>query len=371
MAAGTSPKTLTLRELNRATLARQLLLERSRLPAEKALEGLGGLQAQIPVSPYIALWSRLEGFRRDDLASLIETRKAVKATLLRATLHLVTLADYLALIETLKPMFLKAAASIVKQRDVEGVDFEEVLRLGREYLQEPRSFAEVTAHFAAIYPKADPGAIRYTLRTHLPLVQVPVEGGWSFPGNPKFVLAGAFLGPKIAAKADLKRLVRSYLSAFGPASVADLQCWSGLSGLKEAIAPFRSELETYRDEAKRELLDLPDRPLPEGDTPAPVRFLGELDSLVLAYDKRARVIAEEHKTRIYSANLRGVASVLLDGFVGATWKLEKGKKGAVALVVEPFGKLTKKERAAIAEEGEALLRFVEGGAKSHEVRFEE
>lgn len=371
MAAGTSPRTLTLRELNRATLARQLLLERSPLSAERALERLGGLQAQIPVSPYIALWSRLEGFRREDLASLIEARQAVKATLQRATLHLVTLADYLTLIETLKPMFLKAAASIVKQRDVEGVDFDEVLRLGREYLQEPRSFAEVTAHFSSIYPDADPGAIRYTLRTHLPLVQVPVEGGWSYPGNPKFVLADAFLPKKPAPKADLERLVRSYLAAFGPASVADLQAWSGLSGLKEAIAPFRSELETFKDEAKRELLDLPDQPLPEGDAPTPVRFLGELDSLVLAYDKRTRVIADEHKTRIYSANLRGVASVLLDGFVGATWRLEKGKKGAVALVVEPFGRLAKRDRAAIEEEGEALLRFVEAGAKSREVRFAE
>jgi hypothetical protein len=371
MTAGTSPRTLDLRELNRATLARQLLLERSHLSAAQALESLGGLQAQIPVSPYIALWSRLAGFRREDLASLIEGRKAVKATLQRATLHLVTVADYLPLLETLKPMFLKASASIAKQRDVEGIDFDEVLRLGREYLREPRSFAEVTAHFAESHPGADPGAIRYTLRTHLALVQVPVEGGWSYPGNPKFLLAEVFLGRKIAPKADLQRLVRSYLAAFGPASVADLQCWSGLSGLREPIAPFRSELETYRDEAKRELLDLPGQPLPEGDVPAPVRFLGELDSLVLAYDKRARVISEEHKTRIYSANLRGVASVLLDGFVGATWRLEKGKKGAVALVVEPFGKLTKKDRAAIAEEGEALLRFVEGGAKSHEVRFKE
>jgi hypothetical protein len=365
------PRTLTLRELNRATLARQLLLERSPLSANDALEQLAGLQAQIPVSPYIALWSRLRDFRREDLSSLIEARKAVKATLLRATLHLVTTADYLTLAETLRPMFLKAAASILKGREVEGVDFEDVLSVARDYLAEPRSFAEITAYFAERHPKADPGAIRYTIRTHLPLVQVPVASGWSYPGNPKFTLAETLLKKKVSGKADLKRLVKSYLRAFGPASVADLQCWSGLNGLKEAIAPFRPELETFKDEGGRELLDLPDQPLPDGATPAPVRFLGELDSLVLAYDKRARVIADEHKARIYTPNLRGAASVWVDGFVAATWKLEKGKKGAVALVVEPFEKLGKKDRQAIEEEGDGLLRFVESGAKSFEVRFAE
>lgn len=364
-------RTLTLRELNRATLARQLLLERSPLSASDALEQLAGLQAQIPVSPFIALWSRLRDFRREDLASLIEARKAVKATLLRVTLHLVTAADYHSTLETLRPMFLKAAASIVKGREVGGVDFEEVLRVAREYLAEPRSFAEITAYFAERHPKADPGAIRYTIRTHLPLVQVPVAGGWSYPGNPKFTLAETFLKKKVAAKPDLERLVGSYLRAFGPASIADLQTWSGFSGLKEAIAPFRTELVACKDEGGRELLDLPGQPLPEGDAPAPVRFLGELDSLVLAYDKRARVVADEHKARIYSPNLRGVASVLVDGFVAATWKLEKGKKGAVALVVEPFGKLGKKDRQAIEVEGEGLLRFVEGGSKGYEVRFAE
>jgi hypothetical protein len=366
-----TPRTLTLRELNRATLARQLLLERSALEPAAALVQLGGLQAQIPVSPFIALWSRLEGFRREDLAALISGRKAVKATLLRTTLHLVTIDDYLVLAETLRPTFLKAAATIAKSRETAGIDFEEVLREARRFLGEaPRSFAEITAHFGALHPQADPGVIRYTIRTHLPLVQVPVEGGWSYPGNPKFALADLFLKRKLTGKEDLRRLVHQFLRAFGPASVGDLQTWSGLSGLKEAIAPFRDELVTYRDEAKRELLDLPGQPLPDGDAPAPVRFLGELDQLVLAYDKRARVVADEHKARIYTPNLRGACAALIDGFVAATWKIEKVKKDAT-LVVEPFAKLNAKDRKALREEGEALLRFVDSEAKGFAVRFEE
>jgi len=362
-------RTLTLRELNRATLARQMLLARADIPVPTAIERLVGLQAQYAPSPYIALWTRLADFRRDDLAAAIQERAVVKATTMRATLHLMTAADYLRFRATLQPMLTYAGKSIAKRRGGSEIDVPALLALARDYIAErPRTFEEISALLAERLPDTDIGALRYTVRTHLPLVQTPTEARWSYPGNPQFTLAEAWLGQPIAPEADLKALVGRYLAAFGPATVQDVQTWSGFPKLKDAIAAFKGELRIYRDERGRELLDLGDAPLADPGTPAPVRFLPEYDNLLLSHQARTRVIPEKYHAHVFLAGLRVAATILVDGFVAGAWKIEKAK-GAVTLAIMPFEPLAAAVRDALAEEAERLVRFVAVDAKTYEIRF--
>jgi hypothetical protein len=364
-------RVLTLRELNRATLARQMLLARAVISAPAAIERLVGLQAQLPVAPYVGLWTRLAGFQRDDLAAAIENRTVVKATTMRATLHLVAADDYLRFRATLQPMLTYAGRTIAKRRGGTTIDVPALLVLAREHIAEqPRTFEEISAMLAERLPDHDIGALRYTVRTHLPLVQTPTEARWSYPGNPQFALAEAWLGKPIATEEDLRGLVYRYLAAFGPATMQDVQTWSGFPKLKEAIGEFKAALVVYRDERGRELLDLPGAPLPAPDTPAPVRFLPEFDNLLLSHQNRTRVIPEKYHAHVFLAGLRVAATILVDGFVAGAWKIEKAK-GAATLVITPFVPLTHATCDALAEEGERLVRFVEADAKVFAVRFHE
>jgi hypothetical protein len=359
--------TLTLRELNRATLARQMLLERDTLPVPAAIERLVGQQAQLSSAPFVGLWTRLHDFRREDLAQLIEKRIVVKATLMRATLHIFTAEDYVRFRTTLQSMLMSAGGAIARQRGAD-LDVEKLLAAARKYIGEkPRTFTEISDMVAELMPSQDVGAMRYSVRTRIPLVQVPIAGGWSYSNKPEFTLAEPWIGRPISTKDNLRELVLRYLAAFGPASVTDMQTWSAIPKLKDIFEELRPELQTFRHE-RRELFDLPDLPLPAGDSPAPVRFLPEFDNLLLSHSNRTRVIAEEHRSRVYLPGLRVAATILVDGFVGGVWKIEK-KKDAATLMIEPFEKLTKQVRAALAEEGERLIRFVEDKAKSFDVRF--
>lgn len=362
-------RVLTLRELNRATLARQMLLARADVPVPAAIERLVGMQAQLASAPYVGLWTRLPDFKRADLAKLIENRTVVKATLMRATLHLCTAADYLRFRTTLQPVLSSAGETIAKQR---GSDFDrdKLLNAARKYISEkPRTFAEISTMVAELMSDQDVGALRYTVRTHLPMVQVPIASGWSYPSKPEFTLAETWLGQKISPKDNLQELVLRYLAAFGPAGVTDAQTWLGMK-LKDVFEALRPKLQVYRDEGRRELFDLPDQVLPAAETPAPVRFLPEFDNLLLSHSNRRRVVADEYRSRVYLPALRVAATILVDGFVRGAWKVEKTKTTAT-LMIEPFEKLAKKERAALIEEGEQLLRFVEPQAKSCAVRFAE
>lgn len=363
---------LSLRDLNRATLARQMLLERADAPVPEAVERLVGLQAQAPAGPYVGLWARLAGFDRDDLAGPIAERAVVKATLMRSTLHLATAGDYPWLRRAVHPALAAAAQDIASRRGGEGAfDVDEILAAGRRFFEEPHTYAELSAMLTERRPGVDVGSMRYTVRTHVPLVQVPTDTRWSYPGQPRFTLAEAWLGRDVPLDGgdpdeDLRRLLTRYLAAFGPATVTDLQTWSGLGKLKDRIAPLRSELAVFRDESRRELLDLPDAPRPGGDAPAPVRFLPEYDNVLLSHQKRTRIVADEHRKRVFLPGLRVSPTVLVDGFVAGTWKVDKAK-GAATLVVEPFAKPDRATRAALVEEAEALVRFVDPGAKAHAV----
>ena len=361
---------LSLRELNRTTLARQFLLERVDLSAVKGVERLVGLQAQLARPPYVGLWTRLTDFARDDLASQIEHKRIVKATFLRATLHLITADDYLKFRATLQPVLTSALAAIVKERGA-SVDVSKLVDAVREFMRDqPRSFAEITTLLTGLVPDGDPGAMRYAVRTHLPMVQVPIPTGWSYPGNPQFTPARAWLGTAVPASEHLPELVKRYLAAFGPATVKDMETWSYLTDLQPVFDTLRPDLVVYRtDQRPRiELFDLPDAHIADNALPAPVRFLPEFDNLLLAHQDRARVMPKAYRSKVYLPGLRVAATVLIDGFVAATWTTERVKQTA-RLDISPFEPVSKQSRAQLTEEGEHLVRFAEPDATSFEVRI--
>lgn len=362
-----SDRILTLRELNRATLTRQLLLERETMPLPAVIERLAGLQAQLARAPYVGLWTRVRDLQRETLDHLIDNRMVIKATWVRATLHLCSADDYVRFRTTLQPMLTRAASTIGKGRSAK-FDQNKLLEAAREYIGEkPRTFAEISEMVSILMPDQDVGALRYAIRMHLPLVQVPVTGGWSYSNQPEFTLADSWIGRSISSEDRLPELVFRYLAAFGPASVTDMQTWSGMPAMKEAFEKLKPELKLYRAEGRREFFDAPDLAIPSGDVPAPVRFLPEFDNLLLSHSNRARVIADQHRSKVYLPGLRVAATILIDGFVSGVWKIEQAKNAA-ALVIEPFDKLTRNNRAALIEEGEHLIRWVEPGSKSFEVQ---
>jgi hypothetical protein len=346
-------ETLSPRRLNRATLARQMLLEREKLGVAEAVERLGALQAQEPKPPFVGLWSRLDGFRREDLVKALHDRSVVRATLFRATLHIVSAGDFAALRATLP--LLDGALRTLGQR-AEGLDTEKVLAAARKLLARgPLTFNEVRARLQEQFPEANDRALGYATRTGLPLVTVPSEDRWGFPRDTPFALADKWIDAKVATKPAPEALVRRYLGAFGPATAADVQTWTGVGGMKAVLAGMEDELAVFPVGRGRKLYDLPDAPRPEEDVPAPPRFLPEFDSLVLAHDDRSRLIPAEHKAKLITKNLRVRAAFLWDGMAAGTWTVE-GKK----VKLEPFEKLPRGAAQALAEEGEALIEFVEG-----------
>lgn len=363
----TIPATLTTLQLNRATLARQMLLSREPMAATAAVERLAGLQAQLARPPFVGLWTRLADFRREDLLQPLRERQIIRATAMRGTLHLMSAADYVDLRGALQPMLTKGMQAILRER-AQDLDMDVLRAEAREFFGgKPATFDALRNHLKAKNPQADERAMAYAIRMHLPLVQVPTDDSWGFPSASDFALADDWLGQDVpTGEAPAHTLVRRYLAAFGPATPRDAQVWSGLQSLRTAFEEMRPELVTFRDERKRELFDLPEAPRPEADPP--VRFLPEFDNLVLAHDDRTRVIADEHRPRVTLKNLQVRATFLVDGFVAGVWKVERKKKTAT-LVLEPFGKLAKKTLAELEREGEALLRFVEEDANETGVRI--
>jgi len=351
------------RALNRALLERQLLLRRAKLPALEAVEWLVGLQAQSPGAPYVGLWSRLEGFRFDDLAGLISRREVVRVVLMRSTIHLVTGDDCMALRPVVQTVLERSLKGTFGRR-LQGVDLDQVAAAGRVLVEErPRTFSELGPLLRERWPDHDPEALAMAVRTGVPLVQVPPRGLWGESGQATHTSAEAWLGRPAGTDSRPDAMILRYLGAFGPATVKDVQVWSGLTGLRAAVERLRPGLLTFRDERGAELFDLPDAPRPDPDTPAPPRFLPEYDNLLLSHDDRTRVIADPHRPLVF---MKG--AVLVDGFVRGTWKIDR-QKGAASLVVEPFAPLSKRDRTALADEGARLLAVAGGGARAHDVRF--
>ncbi len=358
---------LTLRELNRTLLQRQMLLAREDTAPLAAVERLIGLQAQIPNPPYIGLWTRLVQFERDSLTSLMEQRQIVRAAMMRSTLHLVSSLDHQRFRPVIEPALIRALGAFFGQRG-KGLDIEKLVRAARPFLTEtPRSTGDLRALLSEIEPDRDPDALAYAVRTYLPLVQIPPGGTWGKGSLAAYLTADAWLGVNGSA-ADLRALFSRYLQAFGPASVRDFQAWSGTVKLDKALEPFTAELRAYQDERGQTLFDLTDHTLTPADTPAPVRFVPEYDNLLLSHADRTRIIADADRPKVFLSAGRVRSTILVDGFVSGVWKIEREKRAA-RLIIEPFRPITPADQLALVEEGERLLRFAEDTAESLEVAF--
>ncbi|SNT45622.1 Winged helix DNA-binding domain-containing protein [Actinomadura meyerae] len=362
-------ETLSTRALNRATLARQMLLAREAVPVTEAVARLGGLQAQEPKPPFLALWSRLDGFQASDVHTALQDRALVRATMMRATLHLVTGADYTAFRPPLQPM-LDGALRVLGER-AKGLDLDEVVPAAGALLADgPRTFNEIRALLQEQFPDVNDRALGYAVRLCLPLVMVPTQDRWGFPRTAQFTLASGWLGSAPSAETALDELMLRYLAAYGPASAADAQTWSGLASAGAALERLRPDLRVFTDDKGRELFDLPDAPRPGEDAPAPARFLPEFDSLVLAHADRRRVISDADRPMLTTKNLRVRAVFLWDGFARGIWDTEYKRKVAT-LTMRPFERLPQKAVKALTTEGQALLRFLEPDAKETVVTIEE
>ncbi len=362
-----APATLSPRQLNRATLARQMLLTREPAGVADAVQRLAGMQAQEPRHPFTGLWTRIEGFEHEHLRRALLERDVVRATLMRATLHLMSAADYVRLRMALQPP-PSVALRVLGARS-QGLDLDAVLPAARALLQGTAlTFDEIRAALQEQFPDVNDRALGYAVRTLLPLVMVPDESGrWGFARSSSFALAEELLGEPPAG-ADPEALVARYLGAFGPASAKDVKTWSGAGAMKAVLDGMRDRLEVFHDERRRELFDLPDAPRPDADVPAPVRYLPEFDNLVLAHDDRTRVIADEHRPLVTTKNLRVKATFLVNGVVAGTWRIEV-KRRVATLRLEPFGTLTKRVLRELEAEGEALVAFAEPDAKSRAVVY--
>jgi Winged helix DNA-binding domain len=363
--------TLDGRALNRALLDRQLLLRRATMAAEDAIEHLVGQQAQVPMDPYLGLWSRLEAFDPLELAASIEGRRTVRAPLMRATLHLVTARDLMGLRPIVQPVLERTfrTGSPYGRRSGD-VDLDEVIAAGRDLVDDrPRTRAEIEAELGARWPDRDAEALSYAVQYILPLVQVPPRGVWGKRGRATWAPAASWVDPTPAPRTSVDDLVVRYLGAFGPASPKDMQRWSGLTRLREVFERLSRRLRPFRTDEGREIFDLPDAPRPDPDTPASPRFLPEYDNVLLGHDDRRRIGSDAYrKALIASAGMRSVRTFLLDGRVAGTWAIER--IGATTrLTIEPAGRTSSRDRDALIDEGSRLLTFLAPDAGSHDVRL--
>ncbi|GGQ13732.1 winged helix DNA-binding domain-containing protein [Streptosporangium pseudovulgare] len=351
---------LGIRALNRATLARQLLLDRADLPVLDAVAHLCGLQAQEPQEPFTGLWSRLRGFDPAVLSDLLIRRDVVRTHLMRRTVHLLAAGDALAW-RARHDLMLRRRVLGTYRRELAGTDLDELAAAGRAVMAdgEPRSMGELARALAGRWPEPGHRALGEMLVAALvPMAQLPPRGLWRTKAGVRNVPLSSWLGREIdpppADGTDPvgETLVRRYLTAFGPAAVADLRAWCGLAGLPAAVAAIRGELVSFRDERGRELLDLPDAPRPDPDTPAPVRFLPAFDNTILGYHDRGRIIDDTDR----GLSVAGARMALVDGRVAATWTVEDG-----TVIVTPLRSLSRADRDAVAEEGRALASFLSDG----------
>jgi hypothetical protein len=340
-------RVLTVRELNRALLARQMLLERRKVRVQQAVERMCAIQAQWPQSPYIALWTRLTGFRKEHLVRALEQRKVVKSQLFRITLHMTSARDY--------PYY--AAVWQPSARDTTpGVNRETIEQLSRR-VKELATQGPVTHDQVADLAAEQMGGFRWRTRTLTPLVHLLPSGTWSHYGRAELQAMEAVLGVELPSREDgAERLVQRYFAAFGPATQDDLLRFAGVRVVDVRAGLDRIELRRFRDERGRLLLDLPRAPLPDSNTPAPIRFLPKWDSSILAFapPERTRILPEQFRGTVIRKNGDVLPTVLVDGFVAATWDVSTKRD----LTIKPLRRLTKQERTAIDEEGERLVEFV-------------
>jgi len=373
---------LSTQALNRALLARQRLLARAPLAADGAragqviemVEHLAGLQAQAPFPPYYGLWSRLDGFRPDDLADLITGRAVVRIALMRGTIHLVSARDCLTFRPVLQPVLEQGLRTLLG-RQLTGVDTRTLAAAGRALVEEkPRTFGELGELLSAIWPDHPASWLAQGVRALVPLVQVPPRAVWGRAGQSLHTSAESWLGRPLHDAPSVADLFERYLAAFGPASVQDVQAWSGLTRLREVADRLRPRLRTFHGPAGAELFDLPGAPRPPSDTDAPVRLVAEFDNLILSHADRTRIIGDAARMRIFTKNGIFPGTVLAGGFVAGMWRLSRAGNprkptGTATLVVELFGPLPRSDRDALEAEGERLLLFAAPDAAARDIRY--
>jgi hypothetical protein len=339
------PRTLTERELNRALLARQLLLERCSLPLPRVLERMGGLQAQYAPSMYIGLWSRVEGLERDAVTRGLERRSIIQGSMMRATIHLVSRRDYWPFVvgirRGLQEWWLRTHGRDTSRREVAAND----RKVRRALRGKTLSRAELEE---VIGERLGPAGV------FVDLVRVPPSGTWERRRADLYALAEDWVGPEDAsADEGVEHLVRRYLQGFGPARPTEIADWASLDVSTTRRALERLELRRFQDEDGKELVDLPRLPLPAAETPAPVRFLPVWDATLLVHARRTQILPERYRPRIFNTKTPNSANTfLVDGHVAGTWRYEQER-----VKLEPFGRLTKADRAELDEEAERLAAF--------------
>ena len=338
-------RTLTTRALNRALLARQLLLDRSPLSIVDAIEQVGGLQTQYAPSGYVGLWTRLAGFRRGSLTAALVDRSVIQATLLRTTIHMVSRSEFWKY-----AMGIRRARRAWALRVGRSTTEEASMRVAAERIRSaladgPRTVKELNGLVTGFVGNAS---------MWVDLVRVPPSGTWERRRADRLALAETWVGPVDSDEdAGLAHLVRAYLRAFGPAPWRDIGLWAGISIAEAKRGGEGLTLVRYRDEDRRELLDLPDAPLPDPAMPAPVRFLPHWEAALLVHARRTGILPEEHRGRVFQTkNPFSVGTVLVDGHVAAAWSLRDGR-----IVVDPYEELAAADRRAVEDEREALEAF--------------
>jgi Winged helix DNA-binding domain len=335
----------------------------------EAIEHLAGMQSQAPQAPYVGLWTRLREFDTDELSDLVATRRAVRAPLMRATLHLVSARDCLAFRSAVQPVLERGFAG--SPFDIGGVDVDALLATARELIERrPRTRVELGALLAERWPQHDSASLAYAITYLMPTVQVPPRGLWGKGGQARWTTVESWLGRDVDIEPSAEGLVIRYLAAFGPATVRDIQVWSGLTRIGGVVDGIRDRLVTFRDESGGELFDLPDAPRPDPATPAPPRFLPEYDNLLLSHADRTRFITGGERVPLQPGLGGRYGMLLIDGVFRGTWRITRLKDAAV-VHVEPFERdAIASEREEIASEGERLLRFAVADATERDVRFD-
>ena len=345
------------RALNRALLARQMLLARDRMSALAAVDHLVGMQAQAPLAPYVGLWSRLDDFHPDTLAAAIVERRAVRTSLMRATIHLVTADDALRLRPLVAPVLERGFWTSPFGRRVEGVDLTEVLAVGRDLIEaHPMTSPELAAQLAERWPEIDRESLVFAIGYLVPLVHVPPRGVWGETGPVARTTLESWLGRSLDTDPSIHDLVIRYLAALGPATVMDVQAWSGLTRLRAVVERLRSRLATFRDEDGGELFDLPDAPRPDPETPAPPRFRPEYDNVLIGHADRSRIIPAGRRIPLPPGNGATRGTVLLDGMFAGEWRIATDS-GRATLEIEPFATIPAADLPGLHDEGARLLAF--------------
>jgi winged helix DNA-binding protein len=346
-----NPRTLTARELNRALLARQFLLGRSSLPMVATIERIGGLQTQDAPSGYVGLWSRMRDFRRDSLTEALHQRRVIQGTLLRSTIHMVSARDYW--------LFLAAVRQPrqdwwrrVTRHQIGEVDMAAAVRALREQLANgPRRADDLRA---ILSDRGLPSFAFAGVALWLDMVRVPPAGTWEQRRADLYGLAEAWIAPaKHSESTALEHLIRRYLGAFGPATVREIADWAGIPYAKLVPALARMSLRHFRDEKGKDLIDLPRAPLPDANTPAPVRFLPTWDATLLVHARRTQILPEQFRPLVFNTKTpHSVPTFLIDGAVAGTWREEGGR-----IKLEPFEPIPKSVRREVDDEARRLAAF--------------